>query len=291
MTEPIASVNRWSIPCAAAITRETVMSEQHADEQGEGSEDATQRWANAIRTGDTLHHVTDHRLPDTVAARLEALIDSGEIVAGDQLPPERELAALFNVSRASMREALNQLMLKGLISRTPGRGTIVLDRTSEQETAFRPLGRLGADVPDALDFRSVIEPAVAAHAARRATRADLLRLEEVARFMEHEESSTTFARLDQQFHELIARACHNPLLVALNTAATGWMAATRKVALQTPERREISRRGHRKIYRAIAASDPEAAAAAMAAHINDVASLLLGSGSIGAADDDDGDDG
>lgn len=264
------------------------MSEHDTDEQVRDRDQTVSRWATAIRHGDSLSLVTDHRLPDSVAARLEALIDAGEIVAGDQLPPERELAALFSVSRATMREALNQLLLKGLISRRPGRGTIVLDRTSEQETAFRPLGRLGADLPEALDFRSVIEPAIAAHAARRATRADLLRLEEIARFMEQDESSTSFARLDQQFHELIARACHNPLLVALNAAAVDWMAATRKEALQTAERREVSRRGHRRIYRAIAASDPDAAAAAMAAHINDVAQLLLGSTAPGITSDEPG---
>jgi GntR family transcriptional regulator, transcriptional repressor for pyruvate dehydrogenase complex len=264
------------------------MTEHDADDQGRGGAVSAEGWADAIRTGDSLDLVTDHRLPDSVAARLEALIDTGEITAGAQLPPERELATLFSVSRATMREALNQLLLKGLISRRPGRGTIVLDRSSEQETAFRPLGKLGADLPEALDFRSVIEPAIAAHAARRATRADLLRLEETARFMEQDESSMSFARLDQQFHELIARACHNPLLVALNAAAVEWMAATRQEALQTAARREVSRRGHRRIYRAIAAADPDAAAAAMAAHINDVAQLLLGSVSQQAAADEPG---
>jgi GntR family transcriptional repressor for pyruvate dehydrogenase complex len=220
--------------------------------------------------------ISNGRLPDALAARLEALIDTGEIGAGDRLPPERDLAAMFNISRASIREALNQLVLKGLIDRRPGRGTIVLNRASGHETALRVLGRLGADLSDALDFRSVIEPAIAAHAARRRTRADLIRLEEVVRFMDQEDSLASFSRLDQKFHGQIARSCHNPLLVALNTATVEWMAATRQEALQTQRRRKISRSGHRAIYRAIAAGDPDAASRAMAEHIGDVGKLLLG---------------
>ena len=220
--------------------------------------------------------ISNRRLPDALAARLEALIDTGEIAAGERLPPERDLAAMFNISRASIREALNQLVLKGLIDRRPGRGTVVLDRASGHETALRVLGRLGADLSDALDFRSVIEPAIAAHAARRRTRADLIRIEEVVRFMDQEDSLASFARLDQKFHAQIARSCHNPLLVALNTATVEWMAATRQEALQTQRRREISRRGHRTIYRAIAASDPDTASRAMAEHIAEVGTLLLG---------------
>ena len=165
-------------------------------------------------------------------------------------------------------------MLKGLIDRRPGRGTIVLDRSSAEKTSLSALVRLGSDISEALDFRSVIEPAVAAHAARRGTRADLIRLEEVVRFMDEEDSLAAFARLDGQFHELIARACHNQLLVSLHEVAAGWMATTRQEVLQTPMRRDVSRRGHNEIYRAIAAGDPDAAAAAMTRHIEDVSNLL-----------------
>lgn len=223
----------------------------------------------------TMSPVAERRVPDALAARLEQLIHEGKIVPGERLPPERELAALFSVSRSSMREALNQLVMKGLISRRPGRGTLVLDRdSSHHNTALRALGGLGADVSDALDFRLVIEPAIAAQAARRASRADVIRLEEVLRFMEHDGSTGSFATLDRQFHELIARACHNPLLVALSDLAAEWMEATRHEALQTEERREASRRAHREIFHAIAQGDADAAEGAMARHVRDVAEIL-----------------
>jgi GntR family transcriptional repressor for pyruvate dehydrogenase complex len=217
--------------------------------------------------------IAERKLTDTLAARLEALIEEGRLEPGARVPPERELATMFNVSRAAMREALTQLVLKGLINRRPGRGTFVLDRSSDQQRSLTS-NPWTSDIAHALDFRRVIEPAIAANAARRATRADVIRLEEAVRFMEQDDTAAGFAQLDRTFHDLIASACHNPLLVALSTLTAEWMASTRTVALQTQERRARSRKAHREIYRAIADGDPEAAELAMAAHIGQVAELL-----------------
>jgi GntR family transcriptional regulator, transcriptional repressor for pyruvate dehydrogenase complex len=217
--------------------------------------------------------IAERKMTDTLAARLEALIEQGRLEPGTRVPPERELAGMFNVSRAAMREALTQLALKGLIDRRPGRGTFVLDRSSDQERALTS-NPWTSDIAHALDFRRVIEPAIAANAARRATRADVIRLGEAVRFMERDDTASGFAQLDRTFHDLIASACHNPLLVALSTLTAEWMATTRTVALQTQERRARSRRAHREIYRAIADGDPDAAEQAMAKHIGQVADLL-----------------
>src|SRR4051794_13106207 len=134
--------------------------------------------------------IAERKMTDTLAARLEAMIDEGQLSVGARFPPERELAAMFNVSRASMREALHHLVLKGLIDRRPGRGTIVLDRSSKQGRLLSSSALATSDIAQALDFRRVIEPAIAAHAARRATRADLVRLEEVIRFTDREQTMT-----------------------------------------------------------------------------------------------------
>jgi GntR family transcriptional repressor for pyruvate dehydrogenase complex len=220
--------------------------------------------------------IAERKMTDTLAARLEAMIDDGQVSVGARLPPERELAAMFSVSRASMREALHHLVLKGLIDRRPGRGTIVLDRSSGHGRLLTTSALATSDIAQALDFRRVIEPAIAAHAARRATRADLVRLEEVIRFTERERTLTGFVQLDRTFHELIAKACHNPLLVTLNSLTAEWMAKTRAQALQTQARRQASRRAHRNIYRTIAAGDPAAAETAMAKHIDEVAAVIVG---------------
>jgi GntR family transcriptional repressor for pyruvate dehydrogenase complex len=223
---------------------------------------------------DTEIAIADRRVPDALAARLQQLIDERTISPGERLPPERELASMFGVSRASMREALNQLVLKGLIDRRPGRGTIVLNREpSDQSRSLQALRGLGANLSDAWDFRAVIEPAIAAQAASRATRADLIRLEEILRFMDRDEALPTFASLDRQFHELIARSCHNPLLASLSDLAFEWIDATRDKSFQTKQRWKVSRKGHREIFAALSMGDPDAAEQAMSKHLKDVASL------------------
>lgn len=248
--------------------------------ESDGETGNAAKWAQDFGLDLGLRPLAERRVPDALAARFEQLIAEGRLVPGERFPPERELAVLFNVSRSTMREALNQLVLKGLIHRRPGRGTIVLDReASIHNTTLRALQDVGADLSDALDFRAVIEPAIAAQAARRATPADILRLEELIRFMDAESSAASFAAFDRQFHELIARSCGNPLLVRLSELAAEWIQATRHRALQTGARRELSRKGHRKIYAAIADGNGEAAAAAMAQHLTDVVTVLSERGS------------
>lgn len=217
----------------------------------------------------------DRRVPDVVVARLYQLISEGKLRPGQRIPPEREVAQAFGVSRSTVREALRQLAVEGLIDRRPGRGTIVVDReASPHNEAIRELRGIGADLLDALDFRATVEPAIAGRAAHRATRADLVRLQELLRLMDLQDSAEGFAALDRQFHEQIAHACHNPLLIRLTELASAWFEVTRHKLLQTDARRELSREGHWQIYTAIAAGDANAARAAMADHIAGVASML-----------------
>src|SRR5712691_4301676 len=65
------------------------------------------------------------RLSESVAARIEAMIVSGELAPGRKLPSERDLATMLGVSRGLVREAIHELALKGLVHRRQGRGTEV----------------------------------------------------------------------------------------------------------------------------------------------------------------------
>ena len=65
------------------------------------------------------------KLSDVITERLESMIVDGSLTAGEKLLPERELAEKFNVSRPSLREAIQNLHAKGLIERKQGGGTFV----------------------------------------------------------------------------------------------------------------------------------------------------------------------
>src|SRR5574337_2129858 len=71
------------------------------------------------------------RVYEQIAEQIEKRILSGELRSGDRLPTERELSEQFRASRTAVREAMKTLAQKGLVDMRPGRGTIVIDGTSQ----------------------------------------------------------------------------------------------------------------------------------------------------------------
>src|SRR5438045_8280881 len=110
------------------------------------------------------------RLYQGIVEQIEGLLEKGDLRPGDQLPPERQLAEQFQVSRASVREALRTLELLGIVETRAGGGTFV--RQTSPDDLARPLTGLisrGHSLADVIEFRGLIEPAIAALAAERIT--------------------------------------------------------------------------------------------------------------------------
>src|SRR6202049_1446374 len=74
--------------------------------------------------------VRTSRLYEQIVQQVQESIHKGALKPGDQLPPERELAQQFGVSRTAVREAVKALREKGLVEAYPGRGTFITDGTS-----------------------------------------------------------------------------------------------------------------------------------------------------------------
>ncbi|MBK8974209.1 MAG: GntR family transcriptional regulator [Hahellaceae bacterium] len=163
------------------------------------------------------------KLSDIILRHLEQMIVEGSMKPGQRLPPERELAVQFEVSRPSVREALQKLEAKGLIVRRQGGGNFVTDNLGASYT--EPLFELLSKHPDAqqdlLEFRHALEGVAAFHAAQRATSADC---EIIARrfndWMSCHQACDPIkeARADTEFHLSIAEAAHN--LALLHTMRT-----------------------------------------------------------------------
>jgi GntR family transcriptional regulator, transcriptional repressor for pyruvate dehydrogenase complex len=149
---------------------------------------------------------------DTVARRIEQLVRSGDLKAGDRLPPEPELARKLRVSRGSLREALKGLMYLGLIKSRAGDGTYIqssLNRVLSQHFQWMILLNEVKHL-EIYELRKIIEPEVAALAARRANRADIERLEAALEGMaEGRGNPELFRAFDIQFHEAFAQASGN----------------------------------------------------------------------------------
>jgi len=221
--------------------------------------------------------VRRYRLYQDIVAQIEALLDRGELRPGDQLPTERALAEQLQVSRASVREALRSLELLGAVETRAGGGTFV--RRAAAGDLARPLAgliRRGHPIADVIEVRGLIEPALAAAAAERATREELAELRAILLEQERKvDRGESYAEEDTRFHELVGQAAGNEILVTMLAATFDVLRASRAEWLQTNTRAHASIDAHRRILEALEARDPEAARAASAEHIRAVGEGIL----------------
>lgn len=206
-------------------------------------------------------------------ARMDAIISSERLQAGDRLPTERQLCERLDLSRAGVRRLLDELEAEGRISRHVGRGTFLVDEgrdTSGQQTS----------PSDVMHVRRLIEPAVARLIVTAATRDDL---DEIQRCLERCEAASTFEefeRWDGALHRAMMSATHSPLLARLyeviDDARREPLWGVLKQRSYSAENRADYERDHRRIVDAISARDPDAAENAVATHVDRVAKNLLG---------------
>ncbi len=155
--------------------------------------------------------MSGHRLYRQVVEQISQLIESGEYAVGSRLPPERELAERFKVSRPTVREAVIALEAIGRIAVKTGSGMYVTAST----TVPGPVGNISPF--ELLESRVLIEGEAAALAASLITPEQLQGLEKALEKMAQE---NTFVGLgqdcaDRQFHTIIAEATSNKMLQRL----------------------------------------------------------------------------
>lgn len=220
------------------------------------------------------------RLSASVAAQIEEMVASGQLQSGRRLPSERRLAELLGVSRGSVREAITELEVKGLVTRRPGSGTHIQRPSHSLFTG--PIvsggGLSDRETTELLDLREAIEPAIAARAAERATPADVDVISALARAFENTGGDVERRmQLDAEFHQAIARATQNTLLAGLVERFMNALDATRRTTAQTESRFRMSKSAHRRIAAAIANGDPDAAEREMLEHVRAITAFLSGS--------------
>lgn len=219
-----------------------------------------------------IQPVRKPKLSETVAEELLALIRTGSYPAGSRLPPERELSRRFNISRASLRDAVRHLELLGHVEIRQGDGTYV--RTPDGETLSLPFRGLLAGRPqaalDLLEFRRMLEPEVAALAAVRVRpeHADAF-AESLARQREALSRGERLSKEDLAFHGLISRTAGNLVTLQVLGTLRSLLSDLRTTALpgHLPD---LTLAQHERIARAILARDPAGARAAMFEHLNAV---------------------
>jgi GntR family transcriptional repressor for pyruvate dehydrogenase complex len=219
-----------------------------------------------------LRAVKRKRVHEDIAAQIRRHVVDGRLRPGDQLPPERILSARFQVSRASLREALRTLESTGLVRIRSGDGTYV---ASNLDVALSPWRVTTAQeknaVRAAFEARKILEPEIAALAAVRATHVDIRRMEAVlARQTDQVAGGGTGMESDTAFHSLLAHSTRNRLLLKLNEAIVDGLREIRERSLHAPGRPARSLAGHRRILDAVRARSPGRARRAMLVHLQDI---------------------
>lgn len=228
-----------------------------------------------------LRPVRGHHAFEACVEQVATAIRLGIYPLGSTLPPERDLAARLQVSRATLREAIAALRAAGLVETRRGRGGGTVVTLKPRSPAARGRARASAaqrrDWLDALDYRRIVEPG-AAHLAARVD------LDETARErLERAHDAVAAARrpaehrqADSRLHLTIAALTGSPRVVE---AVTSVQATLHEMLLAIPVLEANiahSDRQHATLVRAVLAGRPDRAAAAMQHHCDDTAALLRG---------------
>jgi GntR family transcriptional repressor for pyruvate dehydrogenase complex len=218
--------------------------------------------------------VRSSRLYEQIVQQVEESIHKGTLKAGDQLPPERDLAQQFGVSRTAVREAVKALREKGLVEAYPGRGTFITESSpySMRQSLDRML-KIGQPEGSAYlaEVREILEPEIAALAATRFDAEDLASMREQVAVMDTaRKDPDAFIEADLDFHLALAEAAANPLILSLIDSIVGLLREQRIGIFQVEGGPERGQYHHKRILEAIEHRDPLGARDAMKAHLRQV---------------------
>jgi GntR family transcriptional repressor for pyruvate dehydrogenase complex len=223
----------------------------------------------------SLTSIRPEKLADAVARHIQELILEGALPPGERLLPERDLAAKLDVSRPSLRDALDRLLDLGLLT-TDANGSCYVSENIGKSIRDplmmlfdEPRGRF-----DCMEFRSVVEAAAARFAAERASRADREAIMQCFSAMEqaHKEGDVDgIAATDGDFHFAIYGAAHNVMLLqvmrSLESILRSNVYLNRRNLYEHRRDRDEQLAEHRAIYEAIMERDGQQAEAAAREHM------------------------
>jgi len=211
---------------------------------------------------------TQERLYVRVARRIEDLVSSGEVSAGDKLPSERDLAEMLQVSRPSIREAMIALEVSGVIEVRSGSGIYVADRSRQLSAVVADEGIGPFEI---LEMRLLIEPETCALAAERISDDQLEQLRKIYDEMGRTSGTSEVEAFDSQFHNLIAEASENTAIA--RTVSWLWLQRDQS-ELSRGFHRLIIEEGvypvldeHTAIFKALETRNPDEARKAMRVHL------------------------
>ena len=223
------------------------------------------------------------KLSHSVVRQIELLILRGILRPVERLPSERELSDRMGVSRPSLRDAVAELQDRGLLIARPNAGIFVGDVLG---SAFSPalvdlFAKHDEAVFDYLTFRRDMEGLAAERAARLGSDTDLALIDTIFQKMEaahQKRDPSDEAALDAEFHMAIIEASHNVIMLHMMRSMFDLLRQgvfyNRQIMFRLRPTRQMLLDQHRAINQAIQTRDPQAARAAVTAHLDFVLTAL-----------------
>jgi GntR family transcriptional repressor for pyruvate dehydrogenase complex len=205
-----------------------------------------------------------------VYTQLKERLMQGFWKIGERLPSESELCAQFGVSRVTVRAAIQQLEILGLVETKHGGGTFVRNFSSiEKLDAFHPLMQIekNQDIITVLEYRKIIEKGTIGLAHEKASAEDLRFLEETYRAMVNaQEDTAAYTRADLAFHYRLAEITRNPIIIKVYDILNDIL-STAMTDIVHLLGRDIGLTYHRKLTDSLKNGDKSKSEALMEEHI------------------------
>lgn len=222
----------------------------------------------------TIEPILRRKLSDEVFDRLERMITSGELKPGDEMPSERVLMERFGVGRPAIREAMQALAGKGLVSISHGERAKVLQLTAQ--SIFRQVDLTAkimlAQSTDSLEHlksaRIFFERGMAREAALRIGKRDIAELRAIIELQRGSLGDPeAFISADMRFHTRIAEISGNPIYAAVSEAMLAWLKQFHVHMLIWTGNEKFTLVEHAEIVDRLEAADDVGAEAAMMRHL------------------------
>lgn len=209
---------------------------------------------------------------------LRSFIQDGNLKAGTKLPPERTLAAMLQVGRPALREAIKALSILGALVSRRGDGTYLksIAAVTSGWPAHAEVPEARLDMLELLELRKMVEPRAAGLAASRASVEDLREIERARLAIENAGSDwKAVGELDFALHHLIITAAGNSILRDTYKYLTPLLMKSREITSRTAQDWERMRKDHAEIVKALIQRETGAAETAMMNHLHHVGFDLI----------------
>lgn len=226
-----------------------------------------------IEGGTMFEAVKSNKVFDQVIVQIKDLIRAGKLKCGDKLPSERDMSEQLHASRPSVREALRALETLGIIEARQGGGNYIKEQFEDSLLESLSITFLlhGSQIEEILTLRLLIEPQIAAMAAEKRSKEQVMALKELLLTLAETEDEIMSAALDKQLHYLIVQASGNKpvsyMMYAVSSLVEEYITNVRSNMFIDSENKIKIQRQHEAIIAAIEKQDDEGSSSAMREHL------------------------